>query len=681
MRFNTLLEQSEPICFPPVDGVRRFRNLMIPMRDHIQLAADVYLPDTGDPDAAFPVVMEYIPYRKDQVDLSARPFYTYLARRGYLVIRVDIRGTGASAGKNLDEYLLQEQEDGYDCVEWIAAQSWCDGHVNMMGISYGGFSALQVATHQPPHLTSIIPVDFTDDRYHDDCHYQGGLMRLYYDIAYYGGAMVASNAMPSLVEAAGADWAETWQQHLEENEPYLLQWYRHQTAGPYWDHGSVRYAADRIRCPVMMIGGWRDGYMNVPLRLFEALSVPKKVWIGPWNHAMPDGAVPGPRVDYLNEVVRWLDCWCRKESTDIMEDPPVVAFMQQYQPPEVDRLETRGEWRAETTWPVPGSDPRSLFLGASGCLAEAVGTDGHDLLTYLPTVGTSGGLFSGGIQFGLPGDQRPDEAFSAVYTTAPLEGDLHILGRPRAVLHVTSSAAVMGYAVSLSDVAPDGTSHLVAKGVRNGTRRDLFTDPEPMVPETVYELGIDIDSTGWIFKAGHCIRLSVANADWPNFWPTPEQGVSRIFFGSARPSRLDLPVVPNAGSAQPPVFAPSTMVRQPHLASVCPPVWEVSTDVLSGRKTVQLQVDSVHRLTDTTVFEKQASGKFQVHPRHPALASGRGKHLQELKSDGGSIRAESDVWVQGGKTHFQVIINLVVQVNGGTIFSRKWVESIPRHLL
>ena len=202
-----------------------------------------------------------------------------------------------------------------------------------------------------------------------------------------------------------------------------------------------------------------------------------------------------------------------------------------------------------------------------------------------------------------------------------------------------------------------------------------------MAPGAVYELGIDIDSTGWIFEAGHRIRLSVANADWPNFWPTPEQGVSRIFFGPSRPSRLDLPVVPEKGSASPPDFAPSTMVKHPHLASVRPPRWEVCTDVLSGRKTVHLQVDSAHRLTDTTVFEKQASGTFQVHPCYPALASARGKHLQALKSDGGSIRAESDVWVQGGETHFQVIINLVVQVNDGTVFSRKWVESIRRRLL
>lgn len=681
MQFCTLLEQSEPVRFPPLAGVRRFRNLMIPMRDSVRLAADIYLPDTGEPDAAFPVVMEYIPYRKDQVDLTARPFYGYLATHGYLVVRVDIRGTGASAGKNLDEYLRQEQEDGYDCVEWLAGQSWCDGHVNMMGISYGGFSALQVATLQPPHLTSIIPVDFTDDRYQDDCHYKGGMIRQYYDIAYYGGAMVAANAMPSLLDISGGNWAQVWQQHLEENEPYLLQWYRHQTAGPYWEHGSVRYIADRIRCPVMMIGGWRDGYMNTPLRLYQALTVPRKVWIGPWNHAMPDGAVPGPRVDYLKEVVRWLDHWCRGISTGIMDEPPVVVYMQQSQPPVVDRLDTRGRWRAETAWPVPGADTRTLFLHDSGRLSDAAGNDGHESLTYVPTVGTGGGLFSGGIQFGLPGDQRPDEAFSDVYTTDVLDHDLSILGRPRAVLHVSSSAGVMGFVVSLSDVAPDGSSHLVSKGVLNGTRRNSFSDPTPMVPGTAYELAIDIDATGWIFEKGHRLRLAVANADWPNLWPTPEPGTSTIFRGQTRPSRLELPVVPDTGSAEAPHFTPSAMTRVPHLSSPRPPVWEVITDVLSGRTRVRLQVDSISRLTETTVFEKQAHGEFQVHPQHPALASGHGIHLQKLESDGGCITAESDVWVQGGKTHFQVIIGLVVRVNGSRIFSRKWVESVERRLL
>ena len=143
-----------------------------------------------------PVVMDYIPYRKDEVDPAAMRHYLELPRHGYVVARVDIRGTGGSEGHAIDEYVEQEQLDGYDAIEWLAAQPWCDGHVNMIGISYGGFTALQVATLQPPHLTSIIPVDFTDDRYTDDCHYRGGLLRMYYDLGWYGTRMIAWNAMP-----------------------------------------------------------------------------------------------------------------------------------------------------------------------------------------------------------------------------------------------------------------------------------------------------------------------------------------------------------------------------------------------------------------------------------------------------------------------------------------------------
>ncbi len=105
----------------------------------------------------------------------------------------------------------------------MAAQPWCDGHVNMIGISYGGFTALQVATLQPPHLTSIIPVDFTDDRYTDDCHYRGGLMRMYYDVGYYGTRMVAWNAMPTDPTFSADGAREIWERHVAEDEPYLAR--------------------------------------------------------------------------------------------------------------------------------------------------------------------------------------------------------------------------------------------------------------------------------------------------------------------------------------------------------------------------------------------------------------------------------------------------------------------------
>ena len=298
---------------------------------------------------------------------------------------------------------------------------------------------------------------------------------------------------------------------------------------------------------------------------------------------MPDAAVPGPRIDYLPEVVRWLDYWCKGSSTGVMEEPPVVVYMQESEPPVVDRLETRGHWRAESRWPAPGTTEETLFLAESNRLDDSAGRDAQDQLVYDPTVGVHGGLFSGGIQFGLPGDQRPDEALSLVYTTPPLEEDLYILGRPKARLHVESTAGVIGFIPALSDVAPDGSSHLVCKGALNITRRDSLVDPKPLEPGTLTELEIELDSTGWVFKKGQRIRLSLANADWPNIWPTPEAARSLIHTGLNHPSCLTLPVVPAQGSARPPEFqaSPKNMAR--HSEAPRPPQWEVSRDLLTGR--------------------------------------------------------------------------------------------------
>lgn len=667
------------------DGVELRKNVLIPMRDGLHLAADLYMPTGGGSVDRWPVVMEYTPYRKDEVNLAHRTFYTDLPRRGYVVARVDIRGTGASEGVSTDEYTLQEQEDGYDAVEWLAAQPWCDGHVNMMGISYGGFTALQVASHAPPHLTSVIPVDFTDDRYTDDCHYRGGLLRLYYDIAYYGGQMVARNALPPYPEWSGGTWATVWEQHLAEDEPYLLKWYRHQTDGPYWRNGSVRDAPERIQCPAFLIGGWRDGYPNPPLRLFEALEVPRKVLIGPWDHAMPDTAIPGPRIDYLREVVRWLDHWCKGQDTGIMDEPPVVVYEQRYQRPDPDRLDTPGQWRAETGWPPPGAGEQTLYLGRDGCLVTEAQGDGQgagfDRFDYHPAVGVTAGLWSGGLPMGLPGDQRPDEAFSLVYTTDPLQEEVHILGWPRAVLHVSSSAPVIGFVATLSEVANDGTSQLVTKGMLNATRRDSFKEPTPLVPDQIYELDINLDCTSHVFAKGHRIRLSIASADWPNVWPTPEPASNRVFRDSARPSRLVLPVVPAQGSVAPPQFQPSPKAMTSAARAIEPPTWQVIRDQISGRTIVELRCDWTWRVDDRTVLARSASGTFDLEPEHPGHASGRGAHVFRIERPNHWTEARSDVVVQATPTHFDITIDLVVEVNGALHFAKHWAESVPRHYL
>jgi putative CocE/NonD family hydrolase len=667
-------------------GVSQVKNVRIPMRDGVHLAADLYLPAEAAGEGRWPVVMEYTPYRKDDVDLRSRPFYARFPQCGYAIARIDVRGTGASQGASTDEYTLEEQLDGYDAVEWLAQQPWCDGHVNMMGISYGGFTALQVAAHAPPHLTSIIPIDFTDDRYSDDCHYRGGHLRLYYDIAHYGGQMVARNALPPHPEWSGDDWAEIWQHHLDHDEPYLLKWYRHQTDGEYWRNGSVRDVAAQIRCPAFLIGGWRDGYPNPPLRLLRALEVPCKVLIGPWNHALPDVAIPGPRVDYLSEVLRWLDYWCKGKETGIMDEPPVVVYMQRFQPPEPDRLDTPGEWRAEAAWPPPRASERILYLGQGGTLSEsappvAEGRQGADSFDYDATVGVTGGLWSGGVPFGLPGDQRLDEARSLAYTSAPLREELSILGWPRAVLHVSSSARVIGFAVSLSDVAPDGTSHLVAKGMLNATRRDSLREPKPLETVEIYELDIQIDCTGWTFAEGHRIRLSIASADWPNVWPTPEAATNDVYRGPSHPSRLVLPTVPPHGSAASPLFEPSERTVAGPSAAVGPLAWRCSQDQLAGRWCVELAFGSRRWTCQTTVVEQDSSSAFEVDPGRPSDASARGLHIFRLLRPNHEIRSSATVAVQATASHFHLTIDLEVRVNGAVHFAKHWLESLERHLL
>ncbi|MGN6793241.1 MAG: CocE/NonD family hydrolase [Streptosporangiaceae bacterium] len=663
---------------PYAPGVQLIKNVRIPMRDGVRLAADLYVPAGGQGDA-LPVVMEYIPYRKDEVAPGNR-FYSYLPQHGYVVARVDIRGTGASPGAATDEYVQGEQEDGYDAIEWLAAQPFCDGNVNMMGISYGGFTSLQVATLQPPHLRSIIPMYFTDDRYTDDCHYRGGHLRQYYDVGYYGNFMVAYNALPPDPRWC-EDWAEIWAEHLEHDEPYLLKWLRHQTDGPYWRQGSVGGIADRISCPVFMIGGWRDGYPNPPLRLYEALDVPRKVLIGPWNHAVPDVAVPGPRIDHLHEVVRWLDYWCKGRETGIMDEPPVVVYVQHYGRPDADRLDTAGSWRAETGWPAPGSDEMTLYLGSQGRLDGACGTEGVDDFEYVATVGVTAGLWSGGVPFGQPGDQRADEAYSLVYTSAPLEADVHVLGRPRVTLSVSSTASVIGFCASVADVAPDESSHLVAKGMLNGTRRNSLTDPEPLVPGEVYELSIEVDCTAWRFERGHRIRLTVSSADWPNVWPTPQPAKNQVFYGTGRQSRLVLPTVPVTGSASPPDFRPSPEILEPHSRQLDPPVWEIVQDALSRQARVHLAGRSTELVGDATYVTREFELTSHADPDNPATASARGHHITTIRRPNTLIEGKSTVNIQGTTTHFHVTIDLAVNVDGQVHHLRQWAESLPRRLL
>ncbi len=652
-------QSARPFAMQPKYEARIERHVMIPMRDGTRLSADMARPGA---EGRFPVVFHYDPYRRSGLEWD-----TYLAKRGFVSLKVDARGTGGSEGINTDEYMPIEQQDGYDTVEWLAQQPWSNGNVGMMGASYSGFTALQVATHRPAHLKAIVPIYATDDRYTDDCHYTtGGNMRMYYDVGSYGGMMVARNALPPYPELDRLDWTEIWKLRLDKNEPYLLQWMKHQVDGPYWRNGSLRPDYDRVRCPVFLIAGWRDGYPNPMLRIYENLKVPKRLLMGPWVHTLPDTSVPGPRIEYMNEVTRFFAHWLRGEDTGIMQEPPAVFYMQEFAKPERTMDIIPGHWRTGPNFPVPGAQELTFYLDEAGKLSprppEKVQRD-YDEYDYLATVGLANGYWSGGgVPFYLAGDQRADEAYSLTFTSSPFEQEAHLLGWPKVILHASSSAQVATFVAKLSNVAPDGTSALIVDGSLNGTRRESLTNPSPMKPGEIYELNVPMWPTGWVLKPGHRLRLAVSSSDFPNLWPTPEGARNRIYRSGRYPSRVILPVVPPS-TLEPPQFL---------LASSLPP---------RGTTTQQVTYDQITGTVTVIVTGTAREFRCSASSRDPSQASIVGTHKQVVNAGSDAIEVNAESSIQATKTVFRILINLNVTKNGQPFFHRVWTATEPRRLL
>ena len=213
--------------------VRVIQNVEIPMSDGVRLGATLYLPDTAN-DGPFPAVVEYLPYRKDDNKIPRDwRTHSHLARKGYVGVRLDVRGTGASEGIAWNEYTLQEQQDCLQALAWLAAQPWCTGHLGMYGSSYGGITAIQAAMHTPPQMKAIIAMHATVDRYTDDVHYHGGCLPVNESVAW-AGRMVALNALPPLPEVAGERWYALWRERLEHTPQWPVEWLYHQTRDAYW---------------------------------------------------------------------------------------------------------------------------------------------------------------------------------------------------------------------------------------------------------------------------------------------------------------------------------------------------------------------------------------------------------------------------------------------------------------
>jgi len=497
--------------------------------------------------------------------------------------------------------------------------------------------------------------------------------------------MVAMNALPPLPELAGPRWAELWKDRLEHNEPYLFKWMKQQVDGAYWRNGSLRPGYERIQCPTFLIAGWRDGYPNAMLRTYMNLKVPKKLWIGPWVHALPHTSVPGPRIDWINEASRFFAHWLRGEDTGIMKEPPVSLYLQEYSEPDRTLDLTPGSWRNDTDFPVAGTKNLTLYLAAGGKLAATSGAGSnqdHDEYEYRPTVGLANGYWSGGgIPFYLPDDQRADEAYSLVYSSPVFDEEVRILGWPQVILHASSSAHVAAFVAKLADVSPDGHSALIVDGALNGTRRASLTDPAPMQPGEIYELRIPMLPTGWVLKPGHRLRLAVSSADFPNLWPTPEKARNRIYHGGAYSSRVILPLVPDS-NLPPPQFLPVPQLFQLVKSSGAPPVLRFVHDEITGTTTVE-----GHRRGTTVLDDNLATilsdDEFRctASSQNPGRASMMGMHKIAFQREDGLIEVSAESTIRATETDFHILVNLNVTRNGQPFFHKQWMATEPRRLL
>ena len=678
----------------PRHRVATLFDLRIPVSDGLELSANMWLPEprTDAPDERFPAVLEMIPYRKDDWRLASDMARgDWLAARGFAFCRLDIRGTGSSPGIALDEYTARETQDGYDAVEWLAGQPWSNGNVGMWGISYGGFTAIQVAMLRPPHLKAIVPVMATDDRYLADIHYLGGCVTVS-ELSQYAVSMVGMNAMPPKAEYRGAGWADEWRQRLEKTPVWLYEWLRQQHDGPYWRQGSLAPDYGAIEAAIFSIGGWMDEYVDPVLRMQERCTASHRSLIGNWVHSLPDDAYPGPNLDWLHEMVRFFDHWLKGIDNGVMDEPGLVYFRREYADPEPFPKAWPGAWVGENSYPAAGATELVLHLSGGelplvGGLAEDLEASGIERFRHRATAGARAASLSwgaGGAPNGLSRDLRLEEATSPTFTSAALDKPLDILGFPSAVLHWESSAPVATAVIRLSDVAPDGTSAQVTAGILNLTHRDSHVSPSALEPGTVNEVSVQMRSIAYRFLAGHRIRLSVASAYWPVIWPSPFAAEYGLHLGVGTPSRLVLPTVPGGGGSAsvPPFKTTPAGIEELGSYSGEPPTWKVVDDVIEGSVTVTSSEFGESVMPDgrTSLYTGERL-EMTARDDDPAHARLHNEVVYRLRENGSEILIEAHGTLGSTETDFHMNVGLKVTIDGAPFFERGWLESVPRGLV
>jgi uncharacterized protein len=652
------------------------------MADGVRLAVRLWLPDASLEEPV-PAILTSVPYRKsDGTAVGDAAWGTYFAKRGFAYARVDIRGSGDSEGVLQDEYTPQEQDDAEQVIDWLAHRPWCTGAVGMIGISWGGFAGLQMAARHPEALRGVVAIHASDDRYSDDVHYIGGCVSAM-DMTQWATSMLAYLSQPPDPRVVGPLWRRRWLERLEDTSLFIAPWLGHQRRDEYWRQGSACEDYAAIRCPVFAVGGWSDGYRDMVLRVVEHVRAPVRGIIGPWGHTHPEEGAPGPAIGFLQECVRFFGAALAGADNGFFDEPRLASYLQEPVPPAGSYAHREGRWVADPCWPSPSLSPWRLNVGSTS-LSEALsdGTATTRMLRGLQTTGLQAGVWCGD---GSPGDfaldQRPDDGASLCWDGEPLAERVEILGCCEARLRVSVDRPQALLAVRVCDVAPDGTSTLVARGLLNLSRREGHDRSVPMPVGEPLDVRVSLQSIGYALPAGHRVRLAVSNTYWPWVWPSPEAGVLTVHCGPecvlTLPRRLvgaDEAPVPAFGPPQSgePLPSETTMRRDGGR--------QVRRDLDDGTTEVEFDwhPSRVRILSTGTEMGEENVTLYRVRDGDPLSASVACRATVTLDRPGWHIRGEARSMMTCERDAFTVTTSLDAYADDVRVHARTVTHRFPR---
>ncbi|WP_296599655.1 CocE/NonD family hydrolase [Phenylobacterium sp.] len=652
----------------PPFGVQTLEPIWIPLRDGVKLAGRLWLP-RGRPGERFPVVLEYIPYRTfDRYRGLDDRWGEILASRGIAFARVDIRGSGNSEGVLEDEYLESEQADGVEIIAWLAAQTWSNGSVGMRGLSWGGFSTLQVAARRPPALKAIVPMCATDMRFRNDAHYVGGLPGLT-NLKWAAGFELVMSSPPD-PQVVGDRWEALWKRRLEATPSIAARWLKHDANDAYWRHGSVGLDPAAIQCPAYIVDGWADAYAQSAERLLRALPAPSKAIFGPWGHSYPDLAQPGPGLDWASEETRWWRRWLAGAPAAAEPDPRIRFFIDYATPAETGMQNIPGRWAAEAQWPAPAIRPLDLRL-APGRLVEApaagrlnyragkvVGLATPEWIPYAPAE--------------LPRSQQADDARSLVFDR-PVEVPTEIVGTPRLKLRIAADRPVAAIAARLCEVDRDGRSWLVSYGVLNLCfHRGFEADPERLTPGAFYDVDVALEPIAHRFKPGSTLRLALSDNLWPLTWPSPEPVTFEVDLGGCT---LSLPVrpIPEAEASFP-------IAAHDSASSRGDPTLDIR-EASDGSIHVQGGWPTSSQTVAATGAELSSGGpdmELSYDPADRASCRWRVTQTSKYRRDGWDCEMRVEINITATGTQFLIEDTLMALKDGKPFFSRTHRDQVAR---